>query len=80
MGLFLPTIMLSGFMFPIENMPLPMQFISNLVPAKWYFYIVKDVMIKGLGIGSIWKEVLVLFGMTMFFLVISIKKFKLRLS
>ena len=46
MGLFLPTIMLSGFMFPIENMPLPMQFISNLVPAKWYFYIVKDVMGK----------------------------------
>ena len=80
MGLFLPTIMLSGFMFPIENMPLPMQFISNLVPAKWYFYIVKDVMIKGLGIGSIWKEVLVLFGMTIFFLVISIKKFKLYLS
>jgi ABC-2 type transport system permease protein len=72
--------MLSGFMFPIENMPLPMQFISNLVPAKWYFYIVKDVMIKGLGIASIWKEVLVLFGMTMFFLVVSIKKFKLRLS
>lgn len=80
MGLFLPTIMLSGFMFPIENMPLPMQFISNLVPAKWYFYIVKDVMIKGLGFASIWKEVLVLFGMTLFFLVVSIKKFKLRLS
>jgi ABC-2 type transport system permease protein len=80
MGLFLPTIMLSGFMFPIENMPLPMQFISNLVPAKWYFYIVKDVMIKGLGFAAIWKEVLVLFGMTLFFLVVSIKKFKLRLS
>ena len=50
MGMFLPTIMLSGFMFPIENMPLPLRMISNIVPAKWFYTIVKSVMIKGLGI------------------------------
>jgi ABC-2 type transport system permease protein len=80
MGLFLPTVMLSGFMFPIENMPLPLQIISNVVPAKWFYIIVKTVMIKGLGFSFVWKETLVLAGMTLFFLVVSIKKFKTRLE
>ena len=79
-GMFLPTIMLSGFMFPIENMPLPLRVISNVVPAKWYYLIVKDVMIKGVGLGSIWKETLVLAGMTIFLLLLAIKKFKIRLA
>ena len=79
-GMFLPTIMLSGFMFPIENMPLPLQVISNIVPAKWYYLIVKDVMIKGVGFESIWKETLILAGMTLFLLAIAIKKFKIRLA
>lgn len=80
MGLFLPTIMLSGFMFPIENMPAPLQVISNIVPAKWFYYIVKNIMIKGLGFEHIWKETLVLTGMTVFFMAVSIKKFKTRLE
>jgi ABC-2 type transport system permease protein len=79
-GLFLPTVMLSGFMFPIENMPLPLRIISNIVPAKWFYTIVKSVMIKGVGFSMIWKEVLVLTGMMFFFLVLSIKKFKIRLA
>lgn len=79
-GLFLPTIMLSGFMFPIENMPLPLRTISNLVPAKWFYHIAGSVMIKGLGIGAVWKETLILAGMTMFLLFVAIKKFKIRLA
>jgi ABC-2 type transport system permease protein len=79
-GLFLPTVMLSGFMFPIENMPLPLRIISNVVPAKWFFIIVKSVMIKGVGIGMIWKEILILTGMMIFFLALSIKNFKIRLA
>jgi ABC-2 type transport system permease protein len=79
-GMFLPTIMLSGFMFPIENMPLPMQGISNIVPAKWYYLIVKDVMIKGLGISAVWKETLILTGMMVFLLMMAIRKFKIRLA
>ena len=79
-GMFLPTLMFSGFMFPIENMPIPLQVISNAVPAKWYFYIVKAVMIKGLGIGAILKETLILAGMTVFLLGLSIKKYKIRLA
>ena len=80
MGLFLPTIMLSGFMFPVENMPVPLQVISNLVPAKWFYYIVKNVMIKGLTFEYVWKETLVLVGMTVFFMTVSIWKFKTRLE
>lgn len=79
-GMFLPTVMLSGFMFPIENMPLPLRLLSNAVPAKWYYSIVKSVMIKGVGIAAVWKETLVLTGMMMFLLLLSIKKFKIRLA
>lgn len=79
-GMFLPTIMLSGFMFPIENMPKPLQFISNIVPAKWFYAIIKDVMIKGAGFGSVWKETLILLGMTIVLLALSLKKFKIRLA
>lgn len=79
-GLFLPTIMFSGVMFPVENMPVPMQVISNAVPAKWFLVIVKNVMIKGLGIEAVWKQTLVLLGMVLFFLAVAIRKFKMRLE
>ena len=80
MGLFLPTIMLSGFMFPVENMPLPLRVISNIVPSRWFYEIVLAVMIKGLGLSSIWKQTLILTGMTLFLLTLAIKKFKIRLE
>jgi len=80
MGMFLPTMMLSGFMFPVENMPVPLQLISNIVPAKWFYFIVRNVMIKGLTFDYIWKETLILAGMTVFFMVVSVKKFKTRLE
>jgi ABC-2 type transport system permease protein len=80
MGMFLPTVMLSGFMFPVENMPLPLQVVSNIVPSKWFYSIVKNIMIKGLGFGFVWKETLILAVMTVFFMTVSIKKFKTRLE
>jgi ABC-2 type transport system permease protein len=80
MGMLLPTILFSGFMFPIENMPMPLQVISNIVPAKWFYIIVKSIMIKGLGITSIWKETLILICITLFLLIISLKSFKIRLA
>lgn len=80
MGLFLPTIMLSGFMFPIENMPTGLRVFSNIVPAKWFYIIVRNIMIKGVGFEHIWKETLILLGMTVFFMGISIKNFKTRLE
>ena len=79
-GLMLPVVMLSGYAFPIANMPIILQIISNIVPAKWYIIITKSVMIKGLGLGDIWKETLIITAMTAFFILVSIKRFKIRLQ
>ncbi len=80
MGMMLPTIIFSGFMFPLENMPVPLQVISNIVPSKWYYLIVKAIMVKGLGFSAIWKETLILAGITLVLLAISLKSFKIRLQ
>ena len=79
MVLMLPVILLSGMMFPIENMPDILQWISNIVPAKWYIIAVKDIMIKGLGAGAILKAVGILLFMVIFLVILSVKRFKIRL-
>lgn len=80
MGMLLPTVLFSGFMFPIENMPVPLQVISNIVPAKWFYSIVKAIMIKGVGLAGVWKETLILFGITLFFFAVSLRSFRIRLA
>jgi ABC-2 type transport system permease protein len=79
LGLMLPVVMLSGYAFPVANMPLPLRIISNIIPAKWYIIMVKSVMIKGVGIAGVWKESLIIGGMTLLFILISLKRFKVRL-
>jgi ABC-2 type transport system permease protein len=61
-------------------MPLPLQIISNIIPAKWFIIIIKAILLKGSTLSLIWKETLILIGMTFFFLLISIKKYKIRLE
>lgn len=78
--LMLPVILLSGMVFPVENMPWILQVLSNIVPAKWYITGVKDVMIKGLGFSAIWQEICVLAGMALFLVALSVKRFKIRLQ
>jgi ABC-2 type transport system permease protein len=80
MGMMLPTMLLTGFMFPIENMPLILRGLSNIVPSRWFFIIIKNVMLKGLGIESVWKELLILMTMCLTLLTLSIRKFKIRLQ
>lgn len=79
-GMFLPTLMLSGYIFPIENMPWILRMLSNIVPAKWFYIIIKDLMLKGLSFSYIWKETVILMGMTTVFLVLSLRNFKIRLQ
>jgi len=79
-GLMLPTILLSGFIFPVENMPLPLQILSNIMPSKWFIIIIKSIMLKGTGIAYIWKETLIIVFMTLFFIGLSVKNFKIRLA
>ena len=79
-ALMLPTILLSGFIFPIENMPVILQRISDIVPARWYISAVKTIMIQGLGISYVLKEVAVLTFMGIVLVTVSLKKFKVRLE
>ena len=79
-ALMLPTILLSGFIFPIENMPLPLQLLSNIMPPKWFIIIIKAIMLKGVGLGYIWKETLIISGMCLLFITLSVRKFKIRLQ
>lgn len=78
-GLMIPTILLSGLIFPTENMPWILRMISNIIPAKWFIGAIKDVMIKGLDFTSIWRECSVLVGMMLFLLTLSVKRFANRL-
>lgn len=80
MAMLMPVLLFTGFMFPIENMPKPLQIISNILPSKWYYTIVKNVMLKGLGFKDIWKELLILTGMFLFLATLSVRTFKVRLQ
>jgi drug efflux transport system permease protein len=80
MGMLLPTVLFSGFMFPIENMPVVLQVFSNIVPSKWYYIIVKSIMIKGVGFSVIWKETLILAAIMLVLFFLSLKSFKIRMQ
>ena len=80
MGLMMPVMLLSGLIFPIESMPAVLQWISNIIPARWYIQAVKKVMIEGLGMAAVWHEALILSGMAALLIGLSLKKFKERLE
>ncbi|WP_321286128.1 ABC transporter permease [uncultured Sunxiuqinia sp.] len=79
-ALMLPTILLSGFIFSIENMPLSLQVVSHIIPPRWFIVILRNIMLKGVGIAYVWKETLVLVFMALLFVTIAVKKFKTRLE
>lgn len=78
MGLFLPTVLLSGFLFPLDNMPYIFQIMADVFPAKWFIIAIKDVMIKGAGFMEIWKYLLILFAMAVGLITISLVKLDKR--
>jgi ABC-2 type transport system permease protein len=79
-ALMLPTILLSGFIFPVENMPVAMQVLCYAMPPKYFITIIKGIMLQGNGLEYLWKETLILAGFTTVFILISIRKFKTRLA
>jgi len=79
-GTMLPTMLLSGFIFPIESMPAPLQWISRVVPATWFIRIARGIMLKGTGLAYLWQETLILGAMTAVLLVASTRSFKARLD
>ena len=80
MGLMLPVILLSGLIFPIESMPVILQWFSDIIPAKWYIASVRKMMIQGLGLSSAIKELIILSGMAILLITVSLAKFKKRLE
>ncbi len=74
------TLMLSGMIFPIENMPLVLQWLAQIIPAKWFIEAARNVMIKGSGIAAIAKELTVLGGMALSLLALSANRFNKRIE
>ena len=80
MVLMTPIIMLSGMMFPIESMPKILQYVSEVVPTRYYISAMRKLMIMGVGIEQIYYEVIVLIGMFATLLTLSLAKFNKRLE
>ncbi len=80
LGTMLPTQMLSGFVFPIDSMPRVLQWVSLVVPARWFVVIARGIMLKGIGLADLWNETLILLGMALVLLVLSVRSFDARLS
>ncbi len=76
--LMIPVILLSGMIFPVENMPLVLQWFSCVIPARWYISAMRVLMIQRLPVGYVLTEVLVLAGMTLLVLALAIKKFNAK--
>jgi ABC-2 type transport system permease protein len=80
MAFMMPVMLLSGMMFPIESMPWPLQWFSNLIPAKWFIIAVKNLMIKGTDVTAVAREIGILCLMAVVILGVSLSKFKTRLE
>ncbi len=78
MGLFLPTVLLSGFLFPLDNMPLFFQWLADVFPAKWFIIAIKDVMIKGANFFDIWHYLLILLVMSVLMVTFSLSQIDKR--
>ena len=79
-AMMLPTILLSGMIFPVENAPRVLQWVSAIVPARWYISAVRKVMIEGLPLARVWPELAVLTGMTAVALAAALKKYNQRID
>ena len=80
MVLLMPIVMLSGMLFPIESMPRILQWVSAIIPPRYYIQAMRKLMIMGVGIGDIIHEVIILSAMTIVLLAIALAKFKTRLE
>jgi ABC-2 type transport system permease protein len=68
----LPSMLLSGFVFPIESMPPIVQFITNITPAKYFLVVLRGILLKGVGIGDLWDQLLYLLVFSLILLGLSV--------
>lgn len=76
----LPTIMLSGFIFPVASMPVFFQYLSKIIPATHFLEIIRGIMLKGIGPEELFRQVLYLIGIAVFLISVSVKKFSTNLE
>jgi len=79
-GIMMPMIYLSGFAFPIENMPIVIQYVTYLIPLRYFLTIVRGVVLKGIGIDILWKEILILLGFGLVILSLASVRFRKKLG
>jgi ABC-2 type transport system permease protein len=77
---FLPTLLLSGFVFAIENMPLPLQIITYIVPARYFISILRGIYLKGIGLEILWIDALFLVIYSVIMITIANRKFRFKLE
>jgi len=80
MGTMMPTMLLSGFVFPLESMPLPLRILANVIPAKWFVLVARGIMLKGVGLAYLWPATLGLLAMAFVLLAASTHSFDERLE
>ena len=80
MVMMLPMLMLSGMLFPIENMPKFFQWVSCIIPARWFIDATRKMMIQGVPISAVWQDVAILSAMTVVLITVSLKKFNDKLE
>ena len=76
----LPSTMLSGFIFDIKNMPKVLQYITYIVPARYFLLIIRGIMLKGSGINVLWTQAIFLVVLTLILLSIAVRKFELKIG
>ncbi len=76
----MPTVILSGFIFPVSSMPIFLQVISHIIPATYYLEIVRGIILKGVGLRELWQPLLILSGEGLLLLVLAVRKFKVKLG
>ncbi|HTK29589.1 MAG TPA: ABC transporter permease [Vicinamibacterales bacterium] len=79
-GTMLPTMLLSGFIFPIESMPAILQWVSAAMPARWFVLVARGIMLKGVGVAYLWRPTLILLAMAAGLLTLSTHSFSERLD
>lgn len=79
-GILMPMVYLSGFAFPIENMPKLIQYISYLIPLRYFINIIRGVILKGIGLHELWSDAMILFLMGILILYLSSRRFQKRLE
>jgi ABC-2 type transport system permease protein len=76
----LPTLLLSNFIFPVENMPTILQWLSRIIPARYYIEVLRGVLLRGNGYAELWPDLLVLLGFSALMITVSAARFTRRLA